>query len=105
MIPQDNFIVVAVVADGRVEPLRALLATMTLPGVPGAADPANALLPFGDFDAIHFARLVLLADNTLADRAPYPQLPRTEPTYFCLMVDCDGDATSLLKRMAQKCRD
>jgi hypothetical protein len=103
MIPQDNFIVAAVVADDRVAPLRALLATMTLPGVPGAADPANAILPFGNFDTIHFARLVVLEDNALADRAPYAQLPRTEPTYLCLMVDCDDDATLLLKRVAQQC--
>jgi hypothetical protein len=74
-----------------------------LPGFPGAADPANALLPFGAFDTIHYARFVLLADNTLADRVPYPQLPRTEPTYLCLMVDCDGDATALLARMARDC--
>jgi hypothetical protein len=103
MIPQDNFIVAAVVADDRVAPLRALLATMTLPGVPGAADPANAILPFGNFDTVHFARLVVLEDNALADRAPYAQLPRTEPTYLCLMVDCDDDATLLLKRVAQQC--
>jgi hypothetical protein len=45
----------------------------------------------------------VLADNTLADRAPYPQMPRTEPTYLCMMVDCDGDATALLRRMAQSC--
>ena len=56
----------------RVEGLRALLATMTLPGFPGAADPANALVPFGAFDTIHFARFVVLEDNTLGDRAPYP---------------------------------
>jgi hypothetical protein len=103
MIPQDNFIVAAVVANDRVAPLRALLATMTLPGVPGAADPANAILPFCNFDTVHFARLVVLEDNALADRAPYAQLPRTEPTYLCLMVDCDDDATLLLKRVAQQC--
>jgi hypothetical protein len=103
MIPQDNFIVAAVVADDRVAPLRALLATMTLPGVPGAADPANPIFPFGNFDAIHFARLVLLEDNALPDRALYAQLPRTEPAYLCLMVDCDDDATSLLKHVAQEC--
>jgi hypothetical protein len=103
MIPQDYFIVAAVVADDRVAPLRALLATMTLPGVPGAADPANAILPFGNFDTVHFARLVVLEDNALADRAPYAQLPRTEPTYLCLMVDCDDDETLLVKRVAQQC--
>jgi hypothetical protein len=101
--PQDNFIVVGEVLQDRVEALRELLATMTLPGFPGAADPANALVPFGEFDTIHFARLVVLEDNTLGDRAPYPQLPRTEPTYLCLMVDCDGDATALLARMAKHC--
>ena len=42
VIPQDRFIVVAEVPEDRVAELRALLATMTLPGVPGAADPANA---------------------------------------------------------------
>ncbi|MGA7195546.1 MAG: hypothetical protein WBY97_00510, partial [Roseiarcus sp.] len=72
MIPQDNVIVVAEVVEERVAPLRALLASMTLSGFPGAADPANALLPFGAFDTIHYARFVLLADNTLADRWPYP---------------------------------
>ncbi len=103
MIPQDNFIVAAKVAEDRVTPLRTLLSTMTLPGAPGAADPANELLPFGAFDTIHYGRFVVLADNTLADRAHYPQLPHTEPTYLCLMVDCDGDATALLERLATEC--
>jgi hypothetical protein len=103
MIPQDSFIVVAKVPPARVAGLRALLATMNLPGLTGAADPANALVPFGAFDAIHFARLAVLADNTLSDRAAYPQLPRDEPTYLCFMVDCDGDADTLLSRMADDC--
>jgi hypothetical protein len=103
MIPQDNFIVVAPVPDERVGPLRALLATMTLPGFPGTADPKNPILPFGEFDEIHFARLVVLEDHTLGDRVSYPQLPKTEPTHLCLMVDCDGDATTLLKRIVQQC--
>jgi hypothetical protein len=105
MIPQDSFIVVAAVADERVEPLRALLATMTLPGFPGTADPKNSILPFGEFDAIHFARLVVLEDNTLGDRAPYLKLPKKEPTYLCLMVDCDGDATALMRQIAKQCVD
>jgi hypothetical protein len=105
MIPQDNLIVVAAVADECVAQLRALLTTMTLPGFPGAADPKNPILPFGEFDAIHFARLVVLKDNTLGDRAPYPNLPKKEPTYLCLMVDCDGDATALMGQIAEQCVD
>jgi len=104
MTPQDNLIIVAAIPDDRVAPLRTLLATMTLPGFAGTANPANAIFPFGEFDTIHFARLVVLEDHTLGDRAPYPQLPKTEPTYFCLMVDCDGDARALMKRIAQQCQ-
>src|SRR3954447_26839397 len=103
MIPQDNFIVVAAIPDEHVEPLRTLLATMTLSGFPGTAEPKNPILPFGEFDAIHFARLVVLEDHTLGDRAPYRELPKDEPTYLCLMVDCDGEATALIRRIAEQC--
>ena len=105
MIPQDRFIVVAAVPDEHVEPLRTLLASMTLPGVPGTADPKNPILPFGEFDAIHFARVVVLEDHTLGDRALYRELPMKEPTYLCLMVDCDGEATALMRRIAEQCLD
>ena len=71
MTPQDHFIVASVVPRDRISDLRGLLATMTVPGFPGAADPANAILPFGRFETIHFARLTVLEDNTLGDRAVY----------------------------------
>src|SRR5262249_59080265 len=66
------------------------------------ADPANALVPFGTFDNIHFARFVVLADNTLGDLRDYPEIAgdKFDP-YLCFMVDCDGDADALLARMAQ----
>jgi len=103
MTPQDHLIIVAAVAEERVADLRGLLATMTLPGFPGTADPANAILPFGRFETIHFARLVVLEDHSLSDRGVCPQLPRTEPTCLCLLIDCDGDATALMKRIAREC--
>ncbi len=103
MTPQDHLIVVSAVAADRVAELRAFLSTMTLPGLPGAANPANPVLPFGRFDTIHFARLIGLEDNTLGDRVVYPDLPKTEPVYLCLMIDCDGDANELLGRIAQDC--
>jgi hypothetical protein len=103
MIPQDNFTVIAKIPPGRVASLRELLATMNFPTHTGTANPDNALIPFGKFDTIHFARLVVLADNTLSDRAQYPQLPLEEPIYLCFMVDCDGDADALLSRMAKEC--
>ena len=102
MIPQDRIIIVAKVTAGRLDALRSLLKTMTLNGAPGMADPANALVPFGTFDNIHFARFVVLADNTLGDLRDYPEIAgdKFDP-YLCFMVDCDGDADALLARMAQ----
>src|SRR6266496_3767747 len=107
MIPQDRFVIVASVASGNVAGLRERLAQMNFPGRAGFADPDNHLVPFGEFDTIHFARFVVLADNTLGDReayrkSGYPDLPEDEPTYLCFMVDCDGDADELLQHMVQK---
>ena len=101
MIPQDSFIIVAKVDPVQLDKLRSLLKTMTFADRTGIADPDNPLVRFGDFDTIHFARFVVLADNTLNDRAEYPQLPGSEPVYLCFMVDCDGSADELLARMAQ----
>src|SRR5438128_714261 len=100
MIPQDSFVILAPVASNRIADLRALLATMNLRGKTGFADPDNQLVPFRSFETIHFARFVVLADNTLADRAAYPVLPTDEPpTYLCFMVDCDGDAGALMEQI------
>ena len=103
MIPQDRFFIIAPVAPDRVADLRLILATMTLPGFKGMADPDNTLFPFGQFPEIHFARFVVLVDRSLADRAFYPQLPVTEPVYLCLSVDCDGVGSDLLERIAKNC--
>jgi hypothetical protein len=102
MIPQDNFTVVAKVREKCVRCLRELLASMNLPDVTGTADPTNALIPFGKFDTIHFARVVVLEDHSLSDRAEY-NLPVEATTYLCFMVDCDGDADALLSLMAKEC--
>src|SRR5262249_50973251 len=102
-ITEDSLIVVEKVKDACLAKLRSVLAGMNFPDRPGTADPRNALVPFEKFETIHFARFVVLADNTLGDRVHYPQLPREEPTYLCFMVDCDGDADALVSRMADKC--
>ena len=65
MTPQSHFVVVAAIAPGREAGLRKLLAGMTL--APGVADPANAVLPFGAFERLHFARFAVLGDATMAD--------------------------------------
>ena len=61
--------VVASIAAGREHGLRALLDTMN--ARPGMGDPDNVALPFGAFDRLHFARLVILEDATLGDIAAH----------------------------------
>jgi hypothetical protein len=104
MTPQDSLTIISEVAPDRVDGLRTLLATMNFQDRPGFADPKNALVSFGAFETIHFARFVVLADNSLSDRAAYPGLPLDQPIYLCFMADCDGPAEVLLKRLARDAR-
>jgi hypothetical protein len=92
--------VIAPLAAGRKRALCELLATMTAP--PGMADPANTLLPFGQFDRLHFARLVVLEDATLGDIEAYGLPPPKLPTYLAFMGDCDGPAGELLADLARR---
>jgi hypothetical protein len=90
--------VLAPVRPDAIEPLRALLATMTR--APGFAEPDNALIPFGRIETLHVARLLVLDDPTLGDRAAYPQREPDPPISLALLGYCDGPAETLLKRLA-----
>jgi hypothetical protein len=92
--------VIAAVAAGREGALRQLLDTMN--AGPGLADPGNAVLPFGQFYRLHFARLVLLEDITLGDVAAYGLPLPNLPTYLAFMGDCDGPAGELLAEVARR---
>ncbi len=100
MTPQSPFTIVAPLAAGREASLRALLDSMNT--LPGSADPRNAVLPFGEFEQLHFARLVLLDDATMADLAVHGVTPPRLPTVLVFMGDCDGAAHDLLGRMAHR---
>ena len=73
MITQDTFMVVAPIVTEKKGDLLALLATMN--EKPGQADPANPVLPFGEFQELHFARFVVLDNPTLGDLAYYRAVP------------------------------
>ena len=92
--------VIAPLDAGREAGLRALLDTMNLN--PGMADPVGAVLPFGAFSRLHFARLVLLDVALQADLQalglPRPRLP----TCLAFMGDCDGSARTLLAELVQQ---
>jgi len=90
--------VVARVTPGRERSLRELLETMN--SKPGMADPANAVLPFGQFERLHFARLAVLDDPTVGDieahAVPRPSLP----VYLAFIGSCDGPASECIKELA-----
>lgn len=95
--------VLAPIVDGREASLRALLASMNVE--PGRVDPANAILPFGAIEELHFARLVILDDTTLRDLDRYG-LPRPQvPRYLAFMGDCDGPSHALLAALAREHHD
>src|SRR5262249_49450908 len=70
---------------------------------PGMADPGNTLLPFGRFPWLHFARLVILQDPTLADIEVYGETVPRLPLYVAFIGDCDGDARECLAEIVGHC--
>ena len=71
MTPQSSFMVLAPITRGREQELRDLLASMNQPQRPGVADAENALVPFGQFERLHFARFVILEAPTAEDITVY----------------------------------
>jgi hypothetical protein len=102
MTPQDHFLVVAPVAAGREAGLRALLHSMN--AEPGMADPSNGVVPFGQFDKLHFARLALLDDALQADLRVHGVEPRRLSTCLVFIGDCDGPADEVLADLVDRAR-
>jgi hypothetical protein len=100
MTPQSNFMVVAPIAAGREDDLRQLLVSMNRS--PGVVDPQNPIVPFGQFDRVHFARIVILDDATLNDITVYGQPRVNYPTYLVFLGDCDGPAEKVLSDLAER---
>ena len=89
MTPQKDFLIAAAIKAGARPALDALLESMATE--PGLADPDNPILPFARFDRIHFARLLVLDDKSLADRAVYTDLDYFDPPpSLALLIVCDG---------------
>jgi hypothetical protein len=101
MLPQSNLLIMARIARGREEHLRALLATMNQR--PGFADPENPLLPFGRFGRLHVARFVILKDPTPDDLSVYGLPTRSFAPTLAFMADCDGSADELLAQLVALC--
>ena len=103
MTPQSHFMVLAPIEPPREAALRALLDSIN--EGPGQVNPNNALIPFGQFDRLHYGRLVILNDQTTGDIKVYGLEPGTYPLYLAFLGDIDGDAESFLEQLAYRASD
>jgi hypothetical protein len=100
MTPQSSFMVVAPVDRSRIAPLRELLATMN--SEPGRVDPNNELIPFGQLETLHFARILILDDPTVGDIEVYNLPPPGYPVYLGFLGDFDGEYEPFLEDLIRK---
>jgi hypothetical protein len=103
MTPQSSFMILATIDPMREAELRQLLASMN--HEPGRLNPLNTLVPFGQFDRLHFARIVILDDQTLDDITVYGLPQASYPTYLAILGDCDGPFDGLLAEMVERAGD
>jgi len=103
MTPQSSFMILAPVVPSHEVELRQLLASMN--DGHGVVKVDNALIPFGRFDQLHFARLLILEDQTVEDVRVYGLAPRTYPLYLAFLGDVDGDEDSFLSELARRAHD
>src|ERR1700752_1062859 len=103
MTPQSNLMILAAIDPLREAELRALLAAMNRS--PGVVDPFNPLVPFGRLKRVHFARIVILDDQTTGDIAVYGLPIVNYPKYLAVMVDFDGAPEAFLGELIQRAGD
>ena len=103
MTPQSSLMVVAPLVKGGETSLRTLLSSMNV--APGRVDPRNPVVPFGEFDTLHFARFVILDDATTGDIAVYGVQPPAYPLSLAFLADFDGDYASFLRELVQRAGD
>ncbi|MGB5492990.1 MAG: hypothetical protein WBM97_00720 [Sedimenticolaceae bacterium] len=100
MTPQSAFMIVATVRDGAVDDLRELLSGMS--GFPAFVDPDSALIPFGAFDRLHTARLVIIESHTLDEIRAFGVTPRPWRPALAFMGDIDGDVDAFLIELVER---
>lgn len=101
MTPQGNFTVLAAIDRARAEELSELLDSMN--DAPGCLNLQNPLIPFAEFDALHYGRLLILKDNCLLDTRAYGGGPvPTYPLYLAFLGDIDGDVDPFFEEIARR---
>jgi hypothetical protein len=100
MTPQSNFMVLAPIVPEHETELRQLLDSMNQG--PGQVNPDNELIPFAEFDTLHYARFVILDDRTTEDIRVYGLTPRSYPLYLAFLGDVGGDANAFLGNLIKR---
>src|SRR5215471_519366 len=100
MTPQSSFMVLAAIDPRRDADLRRLLASMN--DAPGQVNAGNALVPFREFESLHFARLLIIDDTTQEDRRIYGLPDQPYPSYLAFLGDVDGEGDAFLEEAATR---
>jgi hypothetical protein len=100
MTPQSSLMILAKVNPAHETDLRRLLASMNIE--PGVVDPLNVIIPFAEFKQLHFARIVILDDQTLNDISVYGLKPVDYPTCLAILADFDGPADEFLAEFVNR---
>src|SRR6266850_5128629 len=103
MTPQGNFMILAPIVPSREAELRGLLDSMN--EAPGWVDPNNPLVPFAQFDMLHFARFVILDDKNVGDLRIYGLPVRNYPLYLAFLGDIDGEEEVFLNELVRRAPD
>ncbi len=84
----------------RIGAMRELLATMNFEA--GVVNPDNELIPFRRFENLHFARLVILDDQTTGDIAKLYGIHRLDPpVYLAFLGDFDGSYDAFIRLLVK----
>ncbi len=102
MTPQSAFMIVAPVRDGALDGLRQLLSGMNQ--APAFADPDNPLIPFGQFDRLHTARLVIIESHTLEEIRAFGVSPRPWRPALAFIGDIDGGIDAFFTELVDRAR-
>ena len=100
MTPQSNFMVLAPI-DPSARGGTAQLARLDERGARARWTQTTPLVPFAQFDTLHFARFVILDDKTVGDLRVYGLPPRTYPLYLAFLGDIDGEADAFLSEAGE----
>ncbi len=101
MTPQGNFTVLAAIDPARADELSGLLDSMN--HAPGRLDLNNPLIPFTEFDTLHYGRFLILKDNSLLDTRAYGGGPvPIYPLQLAFLGDIDGDVDTFFEEVARR---